>query len=80
MHHRTRRVVSTMDRPNIKLGRAIRSYRKDLKLSLREFAEKAGVDYTMVLRLEHGRDVRASAYLKIAQFLSGNGMPLSGGK
>lgn len=69
-----------MDRPNIKLGKAIRAYRQELNLSLREFAERAGVDYTMVLRLEHGRDVRASAYLKIAQFLEGNGMPLPAGR
>jgi transcriptional regulator with XRE-family HTH domain len=65
-----------MDKPNKKLGRAIRTYRESLGLSLRDFAERAGVDYTMVLRLEHGRDVRASAYLKIAAFLNGNGMAL----
>lgn len=69
-----------MDKPNKKLGSAIRAYREAMGLSLRQFATHAGVDYTMVLRLEHGRDVRASAYLKIAAFLQGNGMLLPSAK
>lgn len=69
-----------MDRPNIKLGRLIQGYRKALKLSLREFGERAGVDHTTLLRLEHGQDVRASAFFKIASFLQGNGMSINGEK
>ena len=70
--------MAKMDKkPNAKLGRQVRNSRQRMEMSLREFAMAAGVDYTMVLRLEQGRDVRASAYLKIAQFLQGNGFPLS---
>lgn len=53
--------------PNAALGRSIAKYRKNLGLSLRDFASAADVDYTLLLRLERGHDVRSTAVLKLAQ-------------
>ncbi len=51
--------------PNKRLGKLVRAKRKALGVGLREFAEKAGCDYTAVHRLEHGHDVRVSTVMQI---------------
>lgn len=51
--------------PNKKLGRLVRAKRKELRLGLREFAKRAGVDHTVVFRLEQGHDTRSSTVAKI---------------
>ncbi len=53
--------------PNKQLGKLIRAHRQKLGLGLRTFASQAGTDYTTLLRLERGSDVRLSAFLKLAR-------------
>jgi len=53
--------------PNKKLGKLILAHRQALGLGLRDFAAQSGVDYTMVLRLERGHDIRLSSFLKLAR-------------
>ncbi len=53
--------------PNKKLGKQIRAHRQALGLGLRDFAAQSKVDYTMVLRLERGHDIRLSSFLKLAR-------------
>jgi hypothetical protein len=36
-------------------------------MSLREYAEAAGIDHTQLLRLEDGHDIRASAFIALAR-------------
>lgn len=55
-------------RPLVELGRRIRQRREELQLGLRDAARLCGVDYTLMFRVEHGHDVRASALLKVAKF------------
>lgn len=51
--------------PNKQLGRLIRSKRRELNLGLRAFADRAGVDHTVLFRLEQGHDARSSTVAKI---------------
>lgn len=53
--------------PNRKLGANIKKHRLELGMGLRDFAAAAGTDYTMVLRLERGHDIRLSSFLKLAR-------------
>lgn len=50
-----------------KLGKAVKDHRELLGLSLREFATFAAVSYQTLYRLERGREIELSAFLKLAK-------------
>ncbi len=66
--------VSSRLFPNRALGKLVRANRLTKNLSIRQYAQDAGIrDHTLVLRLECGHDVRLSAYLKLAK---AHGLPM----
>lgn len=70
-HHRrmVRHSMKSQDsaRPNVSLGKTVYRHRQKLGLGLREFAAKAKVDHTMVLRLERGGDIRLSSFVALVK-------------
>lgn len=50
-----------------KLGKAVKAHRELLGLSLREFALFACVSYQTLYRLEEGKEIELSAFLKLAK-------------
>lgn len=56
------------EKPLLAVGSRIRQRREELGFGLRDAARLCGVDYTLLFRLEHGFDVRASQLLKVARF------------
>lgn len=53
----------------VEVARAMKARRLKLGLSLRELSQKAGVQHSTTLRLERGKDIRLSAYLKLKKAL-----------
>ena len=59
--------ITTDPRPNKVIAKIVRKRRRELHLSMREMASGAQVSLTWLQRIEAGREVSLSSFIRFAQ-------------